>query len=87
MHIIVHEDGTKLTYIDSGPPSSETTYTTIFAVHGMVFSSRSFSNALSALLLIFLSRDLSEGLCDLSRCRHSLRCYKSPRIQELDSIT
>ena len=41
--IVVHEDGTELSYLDSGPPSSTNPiYTTIFAVHGIVFSSRSF---------------------------------------------
>lgn len=40
--IVVHEDGTELSYLDSGSPSSPNPiYTTIFAVHGIVFSSRS----------------------------------------------
>ncbi|KAF8224406.1 alpha/beta-hydrolase [Tricholoma matsutake] len=43
--IVVHEDGTELAYLDSGPPFSETLstyYTTIFAVHGIMFSSPIF---------------------------------------------
>ena len=46
--IIVDDTGTQLAYIDSGPPSG-TVYTTIFAVHGIVFTSRLSSE--SSLLL------------------------------------
>lgn len=39
--IVVDANGTKLSYIDSGvPPSAKDGYTTIFAVHGTVFTSR-----------------------------------------------
>ena len=48
--ISVHEDGTELAYLDSGAPE-DATYTTIFAVHGVAFSSRSFFDPLFALLL------------------------------------
>ena len=37
-------NGTTLAYIDSGAPGSSTTYTTIFAIHGMGFYSRKSIN-------------------------------------------
>jgi hypothetical protein len=39
--IVVDNKGTELAYIDSGPPTSGGVYSTIFAVHGVVFASRS----------------------------------------------
>lgn len=40
-HIVVDAEDTKLSYIDSGVPHQATDgYTTIFAVHGTVFTSR-----------------------------------------------
>jgi hypothetical protein len=61
--IVVDNDGTELAYLDSGPPSSRNIYSTIFAVHGITFTSRSFYDRLFlASLLIFLSSRVSEGL-------------------------
>ena len=41
--IVVDNKGTELAYIDSGPPVSGGVYTTIFAFHGVMYTSRSSS--------------------------------------------
>ena len=48
--ITVDDKGTKLAYIDSGAPSSGP-YTTLFAVHGQVFTSCAWQTMLTAMLL------------------------------------
>jgi pimeloyl-ACP methyl ester carboxylesterase len=53
--IVVDKDGTELAYLDSGPPSSGTTYTTIFAVHGITFTSRLFYHRLRLLASLLIS--------------------------------
>jgi hypothetical protein len=61
--IVVDKNGTELAYLDSGPPSSRTIYTTIFAVHGITFTSRLFYHyLLLASPLMFHSSRVSEGL-------------------------
>ncbi|KAJ3755385.1 hypothetical protein EV360DRAFT_72908 [Lentinula raphanica] len=41
--LVVDDNGTQLTYTDSGAPSGSQSYTTIFAVHGMGFNGGIFS--------------------------------------------
>ena len=66
--IVVHEDGTKLSYLDTGPPSSTNpVYTTIFAVHGIVFCSCPFQvcDALIVPQLILLSLAIFQKVSDI----------------------
>lgn len=39
--IVIDEENTELAYLDSGVPIIRP-YTTLFAIHGMVFTSRTF---------------------------------------------
>ncbi len=41
--LIVDENGTELSYVDSGAPKGATNYVTIFAIHGTVFTGREYS--------------------------------------------
>ena len=55
--IVVDQEGTKLSYIDSGVPSSDArqSYTTIFAIHGTAFASREFNAGMYASLTVTFS--------------------------------
>ncbi len=54
--IVVDSEGTKLSYIDSGVPQQATEgYTTIFAVHGTVFTSRECLSPTSIVAVVLTS--------------------------------
>lgn len=85
--LVVNTAGVELAYLDSGAPADASSYTTIFAVHGMIFTNRAYrSHPCVSFRRSIPSSHLPESLECSSFQRCTVCCHPATSLPRLHAF-